>query len=160
MNIENIPAQSERYPLNPRFNLATLLLLAPLLLLICAQTTLGQGFKVTQLNAPGNASGTYPSGLNTAQSVVGEYTNGSGAVVGFSYIGGKYADIVFPGSDNFTRANSINDSGTIIGDFFGTDGGYHGFTYIGGNYTQFDVDKGVVSTSIFGINNAGDFVGT
>jgi hypothetical protein len=133
-----------------------LLMVAPFLILPSA---LGQGFKMTQLNVPGNITGTFPLGVNTSGAVVGEYTNSAGAVVGFLFTGGKYTNLVVPGSVNFTRANGINDSKMIVGDFFGSDNAYHGFTYVGGNYTQYDVDKGVVSTSIFGVNKAGDFVG-
>ena len=67
--------------------------------------------------------------------------------------------INWAGSDNYTRALGINDSGEVVGDFLDSDGvTYHGFTYVKGTYKQYDVG-GNVSTSIFGVNAAGDFAG-
>src|ERR1039457_7321909 len=159
MNIEHMSAGHKRSPQGLRLKLATLLFLAPFLLMLGTQSALGQGFKMTELNVPGNTTGTFPFGVNTSQSVVGDYANSSGAVVVFLYAGGKYTNLTYPGSNNFTRANGINDSNTIVGDFLGSDNFYHGYTYVKGSYTQYDVNKGVVSTSIWSINNAGDFVG-
>jgi hypothetical protein len=161
MNIEHMSAGYKRSSQGLQLKLAALLFVAPFLVMLSTQSALGQGFKMTELDVPGNTTGTFPLGVNTSQSVVGDYVNSSGAVVGFLYAGGKYSDVIFPGSNNFTRANGINDSNTVVGDFYlSSDNGYHGYTYVGGVYTQYDVDLGKVSTSIFGVNNAGDFAGT
>jgi hypothetical protein len=114
-------------------------------------------YKVAQV-AVKNATATFGQGLNTSGAVVGLYTTAS-ATEGYMYASGKYSLIKVPKSNNVTRAFGINDSNLIVGDFLGTDGFYHGFKLSGTKYTQYDVDKGVVSTSIFGVNNAGDFVG-
>src|SRR5271156_831430 len=139
---------------------ATLLFLAAFVVIFSTQCAVAQGFKMTQLNAPGNTNGTFPNAVNTGGAVVGTITDSSGNTDGFLYSGGKYTALDFPGASGFTRAIGINDSGTVVGDFYeSSDNAYHGYTYKAGVYTQYDVDLGKVSTSIFGINSAGDFTG-
>src|ERR1700688_334560 len=75
MKIEPMSAGYKRSPQGLRLKLATLLFLTPFLVILSTQSALGQGFKMTKLNAPGNTTGTFPFGVNTSQSVVGEYTN-------------------------------------------------------------------------------------
>jgi hypothetical protein len=143
-----------------RSNFVTVLFLLLFLLILTGQSALAQGFKMTQLEAPGNqANATHPIAVNASEAVVGYGTATSGATVGFLYSGGKYTLINWKGSDNFTRALGINDSNEVVGDFLDSNGiTYHGFTYIKGVYQQYDVG-GDVSTSIFGINSARDFAG-
>src|SRR5262249_20589409 len=142
--------------------LSLLAFLLPLALLTLApRTAAAQALKVTQINPPGaTVTASFAMGINNSNQVVGNYVVNGTVVKGFQYLGGtQYQNIVFPGSVNYTRANGINDSGEIVGDFFGADNFYHGFTLIGGTYKQYDVQKGVVSTSVFGVNNNGDFAG-
>ena len=163
MTIEQMSTMSTRYKRSSqglRLRSAILLFLAaPFLVILGTQSALGQGLK-TQLNAPGNTTGTFPFGVNTSEAVVGSYVNTSGATSGFLYADGKYTALDYPGSDNFTRASGINDSNEVVGDFLGSDNLYHGFIYVGGAYQQYDVDKSEVSTLLFGINNAGHLVGS
>src|SRR5579863_5969764 len=135
-------------------------LMASFFLTLNPQSTLAQGFKMTQLEVPTDqANTTLPIAVNASEAVVGYGTATSGATVGFLYSGGKYTVINWKGSDNFTRALGINDSNEVVGDWLDSNGvTYHGFTYIKGAYKQYDVG-GNVSTSIFGVNSAGDFVG-
>ncbi len=99
------------------------------------------------------------SAVNSANQVVGNYVAG-GVTKGFEYLGGtQYMTIAPPGTNGFARANGINDAGEIVGDFFGRDNAYHGFTLINGTYKQYDVQRGVLSTSIFGVNNNGRLCG-
>jgi hypothetical protein len=163
MKIEHISPRFEPKARESRSKLSrlmTLLFLAPFLLALSLQSALGQGFKMTQLNPPGYQAGTtFPSAVNSGDAVVGFGTATSGATVGFLYSGGKYTGINWKGSDNFTRALSINDSGEVVGDWLDSNGvTFHGFTYVKGTYKQYDVG-GNVSTSIFGVNSAGDFAG-
>ena len=117
-------------------------------------------FKVVQVNPPGSTS-PYPAALNKSSEVVGSFTTAGGATVGFSLKKGVYTTLIVPGSNNFTRASGINDSGVIVGDFYtSNDNAYHGYLYKKGKFTQYDVQLGTVSTSIFGINNAGNFSGS
>lgn len=159
MNLEQLSTGYKRISQRLRLKLAILLFLAPFLVILRPQSALGQGLK-TQLNAPGNTTGTFPFGVNTSEAVVGSYVNTSGATSGFLYTDGKYTTLDYPGSDNFTRASGINDFNEVVGDFLGSDNSYHGYTYVGGAYMQYDVDKAVASTSLFGINNAGHLVGS
>jgi hypothetical protein len=76
---------------------------------------------------------------------------------------GTFAAIVDP-NDNVgdTEANDVNDSGTIVGSFKQQTGGvtnYNGFLLNNGSYSTYNVTQSL-STQIFGINNAGDFVGS
>ncbi len=152
---------TERRTLALRLSFMVVAILLPALLAsFAAPSAFGQGFKVTDLDAPGNVNGTYPLGLNTAGAVVGEYENSTGGTSGFYYNGTSFTELSY-GGQNFTRGNGINDSNVVVGDFFGSDGLYHGFTYISGTFQQYDVGvESNVSTSLFGINKAGDFVGS
>jgi hypothetical protein len=159
MNIEQMSTGCKRSLQRLRLKLAILLFFAPFLVILRTQSALGQALK-TQLNAPGNTTGTFPFGVNTSEAVVGSYVNTSGATSGFLYTDGKYTTLDYPGSHNFTRAGGINDFNEVVGYFLGSDNSYHGYTYVGGAYRQYDVDKAVASTSLFGINNAGHLVGS
>ncbi len=156
MKIQNIPGSHKQSSRD--LKLVTLLFVATFL--VSTSSAWGQGFKMTQLEVPGNvANSTVPIAVNASEAVVGFSTASSGALVGFLYSGGKYTVINWAGSDNYTRALGINDSGEVVGDFLDSDGvTYHGFTYVKGTYKQYDVG-GNVSTSIFGVNAAGDFAG-
>ena len=143
-----------------RRSLASILLVL-LFALLSPSQGLAQAMKVLQITAPG-AVNTYPNGVNKSNIVVGDFTNSSGATVGFAYLGGaKFKTFSAPKSNNFTRILGINDANVVVGDFFGTDNFYHGFviTNDGKKFTQYDVAKGTASTSIFAINKAGNFAG-
>ena len=137
---------------------SSLLVLFALMTGLFQTATASTSYKVQQINPPGSTS-TFAVGINNASTVVGNLTTSAGVVQGYEFAAGRYTTIRFPHSNKFTRANGINDSNLIVGDFFGTDNFYHGFTFSGGKYTQYDVQKGVVSTSIFAVNNNGDFAG-
>jgi hypothetical protein len=137
------------------------ILLFLLFALLSASQGLAQAMKVLQITAPG-AVNTFPNGVNKSNIVVGDFTNSSGATVGFAYLGGtKFKTFSAPKSNNFTRILGINDSNVVVGDFFGTDNFFHGFVIKnnGTKYSQYDVAKGSASTSIFAINKAGNFAG-
>jgi hypothetical protein len=161
MSIEHMSAEYKRSSQVPTLQSASLLFLAPFLLLLSAQSALGQGFKMTQLNVPNaQTANTWPHGVNASEDVVGYYVNTSGATLGFVYAGGKYTNISYPGATGYTRASGINDSGAVVGDYqVNGDNIIHGYTYDVATqvYTQYDV--GTESTSLFGINNAGDYAG-
>jgi probable HAF family extracellular repeat protein len=134
-----------------------LLVLFSLLIGATQEALAATSYKVEQINPPGS-TGAFAVGINSGGMVVGNFTTSTG-VSGYKFANGTYTIINVPSANNFTRANGINDSGLIVGDFLGKDNFYHGFTLNKGKYTQFDVDKGVDSTSIFAVNNNGDFVG-
>ena len=117
---------------------------------------------MTQLNVPGaQTANTWPHGVNTSAQVVGYYVNTSGATVGFLYAGGKYTTLSYPGATGYTRASGINDSGTVVGDYqVNGDNVIHSYTYDVKTkaYTPYP-DVNGSSTSLYGVNNAGDKAG-
>ena len=119
MTIEQMSTGYKRSLQRLHLKLAILLLFAPFLVILMTQSALAQVLK-TQLNAPGNATGTFPFGVNTSEAVVGSYVNTSGATSGFIFTDGKYTTLDYPGSDNFTRASGINDFNEVVGDFLGS----------------------------------------
>ncbi|HEY0565532.1 MAG TPA: hypothetical protein VGC88_08105, partial [Terriglobales bacterium] len=78
----------------------------------------------------------------------------------------KFVSINFPGA-SATQANGINNHNQIVGSFelgAGCNPTFlncvdHGFRLISGKFTRFDV-SGAVSTSIHGVNDLGDIVGS
>jgi uncharacterized membrane protein len=118
----------------------------------------GKGFKLKKLNPPGTGF-SFAFGLNNNGSLmVGSFQDAKGGLEGFVYNWVKYKAIVFPGAVNFTRANGVNNARTVVGDFVGADTFNHGFLLNGTGFTQYDV-PGVTSTSVYGINDAGNLVG-
>jgi len=140
------------------FALSLALLFSPSLLQ--AQTI---SFKpVTKFSYPGaNSTGAY--GINDAGDVVGAYVlPGADYANGFvRHADGTFESIVYPGSTVYqTFATAINNQGVIAG-WFNTDDGSvvtHGFFLSNGVYTSFDYPTAAI-TNIYGINDAGDFVG-
>jgi hypothetical protein len=117
-------------------------------------------FVVKTFDYPGAGNSTTPFGINNRFDIAGDYLDSSNVRRGFVRFGnGTFSPpIVEPGdTGNFTRARGINNHRTVVGDFFG--GIYfHGYLLRNGVFTQFDVGP-TVSTSTFGINDRGNFVG-
>ncbi len=118
-------------------------------------------YKLTTFQVSGQTQITV-TGIDNAGDVVGNYVNGSSQTVGFERLAnGTISNVVDPNDNHgFDRANGINNKGVISGDYaynVGDSYEYSGFFYQSGNYTQYQVDG--ESTSNFGINDKGDFVG-
>ena len=131
MNIEQISRGYERSSLRLRLKLAVLLFLAHFLVTLMTQSALGQSLK-TQLNAPGNATGTFPFGVNTSEAVVGSYVKYVWGYLGIFYM--PMANI----RRSITRAQKILPApagSTILTKSWAIswapDNSYHGYTYIG-----------------------------
>ncbi len=150
-----------RRTLRPRFTGLLFLLIFTVIILSSTFSAFGQGFQMTQLIVPGaQTASTFPLGVNVSGSVVGYYTNSSGAWEGFLYSAGTYTAISYPGATAYTRASGINDSGIVVGDYqINGDNVIHSYTYSAGTYTPYGDYKGL-STTLSGINNAGDKVGS
>jgi hypothetical protein len=119
MNIETMSAPDMRKSQPVRLSWSTLLAI----LMLSASIALGQGFKMTRLEVPGNqANTTVPIAVNASQAVVGYGTAPSGATVGFLYSAGKYTTINWAGSENYTRALGINDSNEVVGYWLDSNG--------------------------------------
>ena len=117
-------------------------------------------FVVKTFDYPGAGNSTTPFAINDRFDIAGDYLDSSNVRRGFVRFGnGTFSPpIVEPGdTGNFTRARGINNHRTVVGDFFGGIF-YHGYFLRNSMFTQFDVG-GPVSTSVFGINDRGNFVG-
>jgi len=117
---------------------------------------------VTTFDYPGTGNSTTPYGINNRGDIAGDYLDASNVRRGFVRLSNGHfsAPIVEPNdTGNFTRGRGINIARTIDGDFFNVaDNSYHGFILTGSTFTQFDIGPGL-STDLYGINDAGDFVG-
>jgi probable HAF family extracellular repeat protein len=126
-----------------------------------------------QLSYPlGPGLAAFARSINDLGQVVGFWNNGDGTVThGFLYNAlyngiQTVTSIDFPGAFA-TTASSINDFGEIVGGYYSDSNytGSHGFIYEGGAYTGFDypLDPSIgsnVSTTLLGVNNIGDILGS
>lgn len=140
---------------------STLLTLLSLAMMLTSHHVFAQGFLMTELVVPGaQTESVFPLGVNSSGSVVGYYTNSSGAFEGFLYSGGNYTALSYPGATGYTQATGINDSGTVVGIYqINGDNTLHSYTYSAGVYSPYN-DYNGMSTSLYGINDAGDKVGS
>jgi hypothetical protein len=138
-----------------------IVLLITFAVILTVGSAFGQGFLMTQLVVPGaQTQSTYPQGVNVNGAVVGYYTNSSGIWEGFLYSTGTYTALSYPGATGYTRAGGINDSGTVVGDYeVNGDNTIHSYTYASGTFTPYN-DYNGMSTSLFGVNKAGNKVGS
>jgi hypothetical protein len=117
---------------------------------------------VTTFDYPGAGNSTIPFGINNRGDIAGDYLDSSNVRRGFVRLSnGRFsAPIVEPNdTGNFTRGRGINNARTIDGDFFNVgDNAFHGYILTGSTFTQFDIGPGL-STDLYGINDAGSFVG-
>ena len=158
MKTASISASKKTVGVVPQLRVVLLLHLSLLFVVGATPLAQGQKYKFQRLNPPG-AAYSFAFGINLNRVVVGSFVDASSEYEGYVYEGGKYRAIVFPGSVAFTQASGINDSNTVVGEFTGSDQLTHGYLLTpDGNFTQYDVATGA-STSIYGINNAGNFVG-
>jgi probable HAF family extracellular repeat protein len=116
------------------------------------------------LDYPGTGNATIARGISNNGKVVGSFTDSTGVVRGFTFIGGTFSAPIVDPSDNtgLTRGLAINNAGTVAGDFLHLSSGgtftFHGFFLTGGSFSTFDV-PGPVSTTIIGLNDLGHFSG-
>lgn len=109
---------------------------------------------------PGNYVYIYATGINKSGEVVGYNDGVSSDYVGFSYIDGKYETIDFPGDpETTTEPWGINDGGMIVGWYNPMSAYLYAFVSKNGKYISFSY-PGAVETAAYGINAAGQIVGT
>jgi hypothetical protein len=125
-------------------------------------TKTGRFSAVTDAGAP-NAS-LAAAGINSRGDIAGFYTNpGSGNTDGFIKFGGTaFIDLAVPGASS-TMALGVNDRDEVVGTYtVGSGDGavMHGFTWTqAGGFVTVDDPHGIGTTTINGVNNAGDLVG-
>jgi hypothetical protein len=121
----------------------------------------GKFSSVTDPNAPG--ANLTAAAINNSGDVAGFYTNPTtGNTDGFLLRHGKATDLAYPGA-SATQALGVNDHDEVVGTYTvgsGSSAVMHGFTWTpNGGFTSVDDPNGMDTTTINGVNNAGDLVG-
>jgi hypothetical protein len=130
----------------------------PLFLAVPFRSARVQHFTFRKVSPP-TSTYSLAAGINQKGIPVGSALQDSGCQFkGFASDGTRYRTIFISGPEQ-NKATGVNDSNTAVGFFDGYDGVNHGFLIKNGAFTQYDVNQGVVSTYIYGINNAGNFTG-
>ncbi len=100
--------------------------------------------------------------INNRGDVAGFFTNASGATVGFLRDGGKITDLAFPGA-SMTQPLGVNDADEVVGVYqvgSGDGAATHGFTWTPQHgFITVDDPNGIGTTTVNGVNDAGDLVG-
>jgi hypothetical protein len=113
------------------------------------------------VTVPG-ASSVVAAAINNAGSVAGFFTGRAGQTEGFVLSPGGQLSVLRIPHATATRATGISDTGEVVGDYqlAGSGAGTHGFTWTSARgFATVDGPGGAVSTSISGVNDAGDLVG-
>jgi hypothetical protein len=117
--------------------------------------------KYTTISVAG-ASNTWVYGINDKGEMVGAYENSAGDTLGFLDDNGKITTIGAKlAGDGVTdvQATGINDKGEIVG-YCVSDVGDQGFVDIAGKITMIDDPHGNGGSQLFGVNSAGEAVGS
>lgn len=124
----------------------------------------GTQHKANEIRCPGDQTdndSTTVSAVNNTGQVVGSCTDGG-------FIRDRKGNLTilnFPGADG-TVALGINDLGHVVGQYWGDSFGqglqsFHGFVWKNGDYTTVDAPfSEAMATTLSGINNAGQIIGT
>jgi uncharacterized membrane protein len=114
---------------------------------------------------PVGSAGTFANSISKDGKIVGVYEDSGSVSHGFIRdTQGNFTTFDAPGAGTGqyqgTIGDDINSGGIIIGRFFASDNTFHGFIRDeSGNFTDFD-PPGAQGTFAFGINDAGQIVGT
>jgi hypothetical protein len=124
--------------------------------------------RFTRVLVPGYPSGTAGPSLTAAAinnhgDIAGFYTDSNGTTDAFlDCKHGRFQTLDVPGA-SATQALGVNDHDEVVGDYtVGTGSGasMHGFTWTpGGGFVSVDHPQGQGTTTINGVNDAGDLVG-
>jgi hypothetical protein len=100
--------------------------------------------------------------INNSGNVAGFYTNAAGTTDGFLKAGRTFIGLAVPGASS-TMALGVNDHDEVVGVYTvgtGSSAVMHGFTWKPGHgFSTVDDPHGMGTTTINGVNNAGDLVG-
>jgi len=100
----------------------------------------------------------YPTGINDAGWIVGDWDAANNPGSGFLYKGGQYQLISHPGAV-YTNVNGINGDGHIVGEWLDGNGIGHGYIYYKGSFQKQIDAPGGTGTVLCGINNNGQILG-
>lgn len=114
----------------------------------------------TKIIFPGSPTSTYVGGVNQSGEVVGTYQiPNTGSNFGFTDVNGTYTSFQVPGASYVDNA-AISNNGNIAGSYQDSNGNYHGYVLIDGVFT-YPIDyPGATNTQVYGIDDAGDIVGS
>jgi len=96
--------------------------------------------------------------MNNVGSISGFYIDSTGTNHGFLFYNGNFTRFTYPGS-TFTQCLGVNDSNEVVGTYTDTSNLTHGFVWKANVWQTIDDPKGIGSTVVNGINNAGTLVG-
>ena len=121
----------------------------------------GKFSSVTDPNA--SSAGLTAAAINSGGDVAGFYTNpANGNTDGFLEGGGEFIDLSVPGASS-TMALGVNDNDEVAGTYTagsGSSAAMHGFTWtLGGGFQSIDDPHGMGTTTVNGVNDAGNLVG-
>jgi len=124
-----------------------------------AQTYTAVSYRYATIAYPGALS-TTANGINNNNVIVGSYFDSNSSVHGFIYRDGKYTRVDVPGSTD-TEIHGINDKGDIVGVYqIAGPLNFHGFLRHHGHFTTIDDPQAAFGTTVFGINDAMEMVGS
>jgi uncharacterized membrane protein len=116
-------------------------------------------FKFTTVNVPG-ARQTFPSGVNNAGVIVGQYVDKNGASHGYIMDGKKLITLDDPnGSATACIGVNLNGAMMVVGAYNSASGNVIGFLYKGGKFTDIPGPTDAVASVATGINDSGSIVG-
>ena len=116
---------------------------------------------IASFDYPGEGNSTSAQGINDQGDITGSYDDANGVTRGFiRYSDGTFREPIVEPNDaaGFTFPRDINNSGALGGTYADANGLLHGFLLSGTTYTEVDF-PGSDSTTIGGLNDAGDVVG-
>jgi uncharacterized membrane protein len=104
-----------------------------------------------------NQGGFY--GINNSDQIIGN-AGWQGVAGAFEYSNGVYSNLPYFGG-NYIHATGINNNGLIVGYYLSFNGTpAHGFIYNGSTYTTINDPNATYGTSVQGINDLGQLVGS
>ncbi|MGI8435709.1 MAG: hypothetical protein ACR2NX_02230 [Chthoniobacterales bacterium] len=116
---------------------------------------------IASFDYPGEGNSTSAQGINDQGDITGSYDDTNGVTRGFvRYSNGAFSEPIVEPNDaaGFTFPRDINNSVTLGGTYADANDFLHGFLLSGTTYIEVDF-PGSDSTTIGGLNDAGDVVG-
>ena len=122
-----------------------------------AGPALGGGYAFTNFNDPQATGNTYATGINNGGQLAGDDANSTG-YHGFVETQSGFTTLNDPAVPTETVADAINDADQVVG-YLWTGTSWQGFPH-NGSYSAIDDPLASAGTLVWGLNNAGQIVGT